>query len=100
MSTPVFEPHICLSAQEPTAIRERPRATSVSQCFSCDFPQEGALDLLKKLNSCQMSIQLLQVGGGALEVVALWEGKTPWRFWGVLLGVRCQHGVEGAESVS
>lgn len=30
----------------------------------CGLPQEGALDLLKKLNSCQMSIQLLQVGRG------------------------------------
>lgn len=29
----------------------------------CGLPQEGALDLLKKLNSWQMSIQLLQVGG-------------------------------------
>lgn len=49
----------------------------MSQCFPCDFLQEGALDLLEKLNSCQMSIQLLQVGGRGLEVVALWEGKTP-----------------------
>ena len=30
----------------------------------CGLPQEGALDLLKKLDSCQMSIRLLQVGRG------------------------------------
>lgn len=56
----------------------RPVASPVPQYSSCDFPQEGALDLLKKLNSCQMSIQLLQVGGGALGVVPLREGgKDP-----------------------
>ncbi|XP_073937111.1 transcription elongation factor A protein 3 isoform X2 [Castor canadensis] len=43
-----------------TEVREGYGAESMPQWSPCGLPQEGALHLLKKLNSCQMSIQLLQ----------------------------------------
>ena len=56
----------------------------------CGLPQEGALDLLKKLHSWQMSIQLLQVGGDGQppgqEGSLVQEGKT-------LVGEPSQEGV-------
>lgn len=60
----------------------------LASVFTLWPPQEGALDLLKKLNSCQMSIQLLQVGWGweALGALPGWErfsgGKTLGRALG------------------
>ncbi|KAL4667389.1 hypothetical protein H8959_006078 [Pygathrix nigripes] len=45
--------------QDHTIVREA-RAGPGPQFSPCGLPQEGALDLLKKLHSCQMSIQLLQ----------------------------------------
>lgn len=51
------------SHQDYAMVREGPGRPHRLQPSPCGLPQEGALDLLKKLDSWQMSIQLLQVGG-------------------------------------
>lgn len=78
-----------------TVVREA-RAGPGPQSSPCGLPQEGALDLLKKLHSCQMSIQLLQVGWGrealgqCLGGELVGEGKTPkggrWSLGGISEG--------------
>jgi hypothetical protein len=81
----------CLSgfsapSQARTEVREGYGAESMPQWSPCGLPQEGALHLLKKLNSCQMSIQLLQVCmWGPLRQCPC-RGERPWGAASLCLG--------------